>query len=226
MKRIISLIILFIVLSGTAQANINVIGKASVLVVPDQVRITVGVETRAADLAGARQKTDKKIAAIIRVLKANGVAQEDVQLTHITVTPMYKSYDSLILKGYTVQKNVTFCVKKLDSFENIMALVLQSGANNVSGIQFETNQLEELKISARKKAVQAARMKANYLAEELGLKVGKAVSIRDASPVYNPAESNRVYERKAKADMTGGAFSVGQIKIDAQVEVNFLFANE
>lgn len=229
MKRVLGVVSLLFIFSHTVFANVDVIGEASIMVVPDQVRITVGVDTRAKTLPLARQKTDKKIARILKVLRDNGVAREDVQMDHITVNPIYMDYESLILKGYTVQKNVIFCVKKVDTFEHIMSSVLEAGANSVGGIQFETTKLDALQIKARKQAILAAKDRAAYLANELGLQIGRAMHISDTSSKQSGSDLLREYAARAKsvtATDSGSAFSIGQIEVSAQVSVQFKLLEE
>src|SRR5208282_5170374 len=77
--------------------QISVSGSAEVKVAPDEVRLSVGVETRDADLNIAKSQHDERIASALKFLKASGVPDKDVQTDFISVSPEY-DYNSSRIK--------------------------------------------------------------------------------------------------------------------------------
>ena len=64
---------------------IEVSGKAEILVVPDEVLVTFGVENKHEDLAQATADNDRRASAILAVAKDLGVPHSMVQTSHISV---------------------------------------------------------------------------------------------------------------------------------------------
>ena len=73
-------------------------------------------------------------------------------------------------------------------------------------------------------AIKAAKEKAMALAEALGQKIGKPITISEgtsAQPYYKRAMQNSVRAMDAGAEESGGSIAPGEIKIEANVSVTF-----
>ena len=94
--RIVSFAILALVASvATAQQPfsppplISTSGNAVIRVVPDLVDIRFEVEIRNADLTLARQQQSERTIKVLAALRAAGVAETDLQSSHIQISPNY-----------------------------------------------------------------------------------------------------------------------------------------
>src|SRR5688572_8680225 len=130
MKRILSSLLVILALATVAHAQsydprrtINVSGDAEVKVVPDEVVISMAVETNNTDLDKARQENDSKVASIIAMLKKLGIEDRFIQTEYLSVEPRYdysRNYDNERERkflGYYMTKNISVKLKDVSKFE-------------------------------------------------------------------------------------------------------------
>jgi uncharacterized protein YggE len=221
--------------------QINVSGSAEVKVAPDEIRLSVGVETRDQNLDVARQQNDERIAHALAFLKGAGVKDKDVQTDFISVVPDY-DYNSSHVKpvAYIVRKSIEVRVTAITNFEGIVTGLLTNGVNYIHGIDFRTSQLRKYRDQARELAVKAAKEKADAMASALGVKRGKVSSINvndwsggwggyqnrwGAQLGINGQFQNAVQNIRDVAgspDNAAEKFSAGEISVSATVNVSFL----
>ena len=224
-----------------AFAQINVSGSAEVKVAPDEIRLSVGVETRDQNLDAARQQNDERIASALVFLKGAGVKDKDVQTDFISVVPDY-DYNSSHVKpvAYIVRKSIEIRVTAITNFEGIVTGLLTNGVNYVQGIDFRTSQLRKYRDQAREMAIKAAKEKADAMASALDVKRGKvsSITVNDWTGGYqnrwgsqwggfisgqiNNVQNLGDLSGAASADNVAETFSVGEISVSANVNVSFL----
>jgi len=160
--------------------KITVSGSAEVLVVPDEVVLTLGVETWDKQLAVARKANDEIIQRVIKLAKDLGIEEKYIQTDYVNIEPRYQdSYTQKDFIGYFVRKNIVVTLKDIAKFEDLYAQVLEAGVNYVHGVEFRTSELRKNRDQARALAIQAAKEKAIALAGEMDMKVGEPLSIQE-----------------------------------------------
>ena len=212
--------------------EIVVSGEAEVKVVPDQVILTVAVETLDRELLVAKQQNDERVKKVLAVTQQFKIEPKHVQTNQITIEPRYKDYknDPANFTGFAVRKSVVVCVKDMERFEAILLALLKAGTNRVEGVQFQSTELRKHRDAARLLAVRAAREKATAMATELGQKVARPRSIvENSTELHTAARSayQNVSNNVASASESSGegGFSPGQISISASVTVHFDLAD-
>lgn len=231
--------------SPVQSRTISVSGEAQVNVVPDEVVITLGVETNDKVLKVAKQQNDDRITKIIAQAGEFDVKPEKVKTDYFSVEPRYKSdYENHEFLGYWVRKNVVVTLSDISKFEGLMGAFLDSGANYVLGVDFRTTELRKYRDQARALAIRAAKEKAEALAGELGQKIGKPLTISEEPIGYwsyysywghswggnNNANISQNVIQNAPSD-SGAApgddstIAPGQISVTARVNVTFELAD-
>lgn len=217
--------------------QISVSGSAEVKVAPDQIHLSVGVETRHENLAEAKRQNDDRVSSALSFLKRSGVKDKDVQTDFMGVEPVYDNDVSRTKPvAYIVQKSIGIRLTKVSTFEGVLTGLLTNGVNYVHGIDFRTSELRKHRDTARAMAIQAAKEKADALASELGVKRGKVYSITEnywggwwswsgsywRSRGGGGMQQNVAQNAGGASEATEGALSVGQISVSATVNVSFL----
>jgi uncharacterized protein YggE len=212
---------------------ITVSGDAEVKVAPDEVIITLGVETWNEDLEVAKSENDQRVRKIIDTVKQHGVEEKHVQTDHRSIEPRYRDqWEHRTFIGYFVRKTVVVTLKDITLFEDLLSSVLKAGANYLHGIQFRTTELRKHRDKARALAIKAAREKAHALAGELGQKVGKPHSIQEGyggwgyfrgwGSRWGGGMMQNVVQQGAGGTAAGeSSIAPGQISVTAQVTVSF-----
>ncbi len=215
--------------------TITVSGSASVMVVPDEVDLTLGVETSDPVLATAKAKNDAIVAKVVQAATDMGVDAKYVQAEYVHLQPRYQDSDTQsTLLGYWAQKNVVITLKDVSKFETLLSKCLDAGVNYVQGIDFRTSELRANRDRARTLAIQAAQEKAAAMAKDAGQTAGQPISIKEEyTRWYSPWSSwwgssgssmaqNVVQNAPSTSDQQrDAAMPPGQIAVDASVTVTF-----
>jgi uncharacterized protein YggE len=200
---------------------ISVTGESEVLVAPDKVIITVGVETGDKVLTEAKKANDKLIAGLVEAALQFDIERGDIQTDYISIEPRYK----------WVNRNIIITLKDVNDFDELMSSLVAAGDIQVLGVQFQSSELRKYRDQARSMAVKAAFDKATAMAGELGQKVGNPIEVNEQGSRWyspytywnsyrrsNPFNSQNVVETP-NSDETPVA--AGKISVTASVSARF-----
>lgn len=218
-----------------ASGGITVTGNAQVLVVPDEVILTLGIETNHKVLSTARRDNDQVMEEVLQIANRYGVKPEYIQTDFINIEPRYINGEHRPenFEGYFVRKTVVIKLKDISQFEGLYGDVLEAGVNYIHGIEFRTSELRKYRDQARSMAIQAAREKAVAMAGELDQKIGRVKMIQENSTDWwgsysswwyrssGFAYQNVVQEAGGSGVDLDGSLAPGQISVTAGVTVEF-----
>ncbi len=162
---------------------ITVTGDADVMVEPDEVLLSIGISTFNKDLKTAKEENEKRTKKVLQSIYKSGVEKKYIQTNHIRINPEYRSWTHSDKEGFYVYENIMITLKDIKKFEEVITSVLESGADQIYGIEFRTTQLRLYKDQARELALKAAQEKATEMAAVLNQKIGDPTSINE-SPTY------------------------------------------
>jgi len=237
MRRCVINLFLFLAVSISVLAGehpkqrlITVIGEGEVKVMPDEVILTLGVETWGKDLIIAKRENDEIAKKVLALAKKYEIETKNVKTVHIRIEPRYKDiYKRSTLIGYYVRKTIVFRLRDISKFEGLLSSALEAGANSVYGVQFSTTELKKYRHQARTFAIRDAKQKANELAKELGQKVGKPHTILEEPSGwwsrYYSGTAGRIggmpQNVRGIAGESESNIAPGQINVKAKVTVSF-----
>ena len=215
--------------------QVAVTGEAEIRIVPDEVIVTLGVETWNKNMEIAKGQNDAIVARVFALADDLGIAREHVQTDYVSIQPRYRNgyYEDRDFIGYFVHKTVEITLRDLDKFEDVLAGALEAGINYVHGIQFRTTELRKYRDEARALAIRAAKEKAEALAGELGNGVGHPTMIQEVQngwwsaynrwwgSGWNAMTQNVIQEIGSGALADEGSLALGQISVTARVSVTF-----
>ena len=202
---------------------VNVSGEGKIKVEPDQALITISVETKGNDAADVKKENDKKMDAVLKLIKKANIAQQDFQTQRVSLNP---NYDYEKKKNYYLAtQTVQILLKDLSKYDALMEGTVDAGINRINNVEFKTSKLLQLQSDARKLAIKDAKTKADDFVSVLGQKVGKAITISDNSAGYNPPPV--LYRAMMKTEsMSDSAqnetLAIGEIEIVVNVSVSFI----
>ncbi len=228
MKRtILTFVLILTTIMNQAQEKSNPIpqitvsGEGKIKMTPDEAIITVGVEYSGQDATEVKKKNDETVDLVIKTIKNKGIPTSDFQSQRVS---LYKNYDYQTKKNsYVASQTIKIHLKDLSKYETIMMDLVNSGINQIQGVEFKTSKLKEYETEARKKAVSDAKMKAEDYVVVLGQKVGKAIFISDTTQPNFPQPMYRNVTMKSME--MGGAnetLAIGEIEVIANVTISFV----
>jgi uncharacterized protein YggE len=219
--------------------TVTVTGEAEVRVVPDEVVLTLGVETWNKNLETAKRQNDEIVAAVLALAGEYDIQPEHVQTDYVSIEPRYRNgyYEESDFVGYFVHKTISITLRDLSKFEGLLSAALDAGVNYVHGIEFRTTELRQHRDEARALAIQAAQEKAVALAGGLEQKIGDPLDIQEEQSGwwsgYNAwwgsrwgagMNQNVIQEAGGAAVLADSSVAPGQISVNARVSVTFELA--
>jgi len=201
--------------------QISATGTSEIKVVPDQVVLNLGAESRDKDLSVAKSQNDARIKRILDLARSTGIEPKDIQTSTLTMEPDYSDEKVPKFLGYEVSQNTTITLRDLSKYESLMTKLLEAGMNRVHGIYFGVSETRKYRDEARSKAILAAKEKAVAMAGVLGQTLGKPLSISEESG-WNSYQF-MANSSAGKSESTGdeATLAPGQTTIRASVTVSF-----
>lgn len=206
-------------------ARITVSGDGTGYVAPDMAQIMVGVSTQALTAEQAMADNAKQQQAVLDKLKAEGIAEKDIQTSGLNLSPVQDySNDGKPPKitGYAAQNMVTIQVRDLTKLGETLDQVVSVGANEISSISFSREDATEAEDQAREKAIEKARHRAEVMAKASGMKLGPLMALSDSEMAQSPMPM--MARDMAKAAST--PVSPGELAISATVSATYALLPE
>lgn len=169
--------------------EISVSGEGKVYAKPDIALVSLGVKTEAVKSQDAVNDNNKIMAQVIKAVKDAGVEEKDIQTTTYNLSPNYDwTEKGRIFRGYSLDQAISVKIRNFDKINNILDGATTAGANTVGDLQFTIDDEEKVLSEARTQAIAKAKIKAENIAKESGLKLVKLLSVYDSN--YYPMSSS------------------------------------
>ena len=168
--------------SSGDRTGISVLGEGIVLAQPNTARVTLGTDVFMSSLAAAEAEASRRMDAVVQRLKAAGIPDTDIRTVSFSISPQYDSRDpnQPSLRGYRVQNLVEARTSDVPGLGQLIDDVVSAGATRVVGVSFEASNMQALKDQARDQAMQNARAKADQLARDAGVSLGRPTLIEES----------------------------------------------
>lgn len=204
--------------------QISVMGEGKLKVVPDEVLISVSLETTDKEAKEAKKQNDAIADKVLKLIKKKGIPSSDFQTQRVS---LFQSYDySSKKKTYIANQTISIYLKDMSKYDDLMLNLVDTGINRIQGIEFKHSKIHELEKQARKKALLDAKEKAeDYVYVLKDQKVGKALLISDNSqthypqPMYGGMMKTMAMESDVSPRET---IAVGEIEIISTVSATFM----
>jgi uncharacterized protein len=181
---------LLLVPAANAQSpvrTISVTGEGVLTAANDTARLGFGVEGRGATRPVALRRSSASLRRVLAAVRELGVADRDLRTRGVSVTRR-RDRRGRRLPGYIARGGVTAVVRDVTRTGALVDAAVAAGAASVDGPSFFIDDPRALLRRALVAAFRDARSKAEALAAEAGLTLGRTISIRDST--FVPAESD------------------------------------
>lgn len=222
----------------TATNTISVAGEGEVYAVPDIATVSFTVLGESKKVSDAQSKVTTKVKIALTAIRNLGVADKDIKTENYSSYPKYEYRQSdtvvcmslncpqpiskQVLVGYEVSQYVTITIRNLDSVSAVIDALATAGVTNMQGPNFAIDKQDALKAEARKQAIDKARIKAEDLAQDLGVSLVRIVSFSEGGDY--PVFYDRATMSSGKGVSTPQALPElpqGQEKITSQVTITY-----
>jgi len=214
---------------NSQQEGIWVTGEGKVSAVPDIANLQLGIEAQEVSVATAQSQAAEAMDRVMTSLASNGVAKKDIQTQYFNisrVTRWDERNQQEVVIGYRVTNTVTAKIRDIEKTGAIIDAVAVAGGDmtRVNGIYFSVDDPTPYQKEARDEAVADARKKAEQLASEAGVKLGKVTYITE-SFYYPPTPMYGAVRMEAAPAMAPTPISPGETEITISVQVAYAILN-
>lgn len=206
--------------------TVSVSGEGEVAVKPDRARLVMVVDKLAPDVKTGEAEVNKVVRAYLAEAKALGAKEDRLSTTGVSIQPEYvwdeKSRQQKLV-GYRVRREIAVVINDLEQLGEFILRATKVGVNQINPPVLESSRAVEIERQALVKAAEAAKSKAQLLAETLNAKLGavRSISANDAS-VPPPMQMKEMAMRAQSADAnTEMGVSLGEIRYRASVSAEF-----
>jgi uncharacterized protein YggE len=200
---------------------VRVFGSAVVRVAPDTASIVVAVSRIEPKPEPAFAKAREGAQAVNAFLHKSGIGDFGSSQVTLSAEFRYTNGENRFV-GYKARIEFNVALRELAKMDSLLSGLIAAGANELKSVQFQTSRLKEIRADARRRAVAAAREKADLYCDAAGVTAGDVVAIEDVNPelLTGRAEGHGTREPMA-LDEGGdvGAIDPGAITVGAAVNV-------
>jgi uncharacterized protein YggE len=201
--------------------RITVPGHGAVRVAPDVADVRLGVLTIRPTAGEARAAAATTMDAVLAALRAGGVAGRDLRTTLLSLDAVRDWSDgSQRITGYQLANTVEATIRDIDATGALVDAALGAGATSLDGLTFRLDDPTDALAQARRLAVGDGRRRAETLAREAGVALGRVVGIvEDGSVAPGPPRPVAMFRAKGEADAaTPVVAGTSELAVDVVVE--------
>lgn len=207
--------------------TVSVSGEGLYRVEPDMAVVRFGVVSRSDDPEEARRENASRAAQAMDAVRALGIEERKLRMESLHLQP-WREYNNETRrweeKGFEAVREVVVTVHDLNLLPELVARVVQQGANRLNQVSYELENRNVARNEALVRAVEDARAKAELMASTLGVSLGQVRTISEQQfdfprPMYR-AEMQIAASMDAAAPEPN-AFAAGEIEVRTTVNVVF-----
>ena len=213
--------------------TIDVSGDGEAYAIPDVATITFNVSGKGPTIAVAQTTVDQRVNQAMDYIAKQNVAKADIQTTDYSANPEYSTpcngygvpcpaTDVAKILDYEVSETVTVKVRDTSAAGTIVDGIGAIGVSGLTGPSFTVDNPDAVQASAKQKAIDDAQAKAQVLAKQLGLHLGKIVRFTDGG---TSTPMPMMYAAKTMDAMGAVApsanLAAGQNKYDSNVTITY-----
>jgi uncharacterized protein len=202
--------------------GVSVFGSALLKAAPDLASIMATVSRLEQKPSEAFAKAKKGAQGVAEFLRKARVPEVGTSRVSLTQQFRYIGGETKFI-GYQARVDFSVIVRELDRVEELLTGLVDSGANELGSLSFQTTRLKELRAEVRKMAIAAAREKASVYSEAAGVELGEVIHIEDVNPnvLQGRGEGHVRREPVVDNDLAKQPLDPGSIDIGAAVLVGF-----
>lgn len=213
--------------------TITIRGTGEAIGTPDIATFNFTVREKSKDIASAQKLMTEKVNKAIDYLKQQGVEAKDIKTESYYSSPsydyvnssmMYPVYPSnTVLTGYEVSETVTVKARDITKAGGFLTAIANLKIGEVSALTFAIDDLDALKVEAKKMAIEKAYADAKATAKTLNVRLRGVVGFYDETPNMAGGYDGSMMNASIKVMEVGPAptLETGEQKVTVNVSVTY-----
>ena len=209
----------------TEPATLRITAEGTASAEPDMATIRIGVETQAPTPTEALQQNTAAVEQVTDRILAAGVPEKDIQTANFSVFPVYdhrrmeQEGTPPLIVGFRVSNEVVANIRDLDGIGQVLANVVEAGANQINSLSFGLEDDAPVRDKARREAVAEAKRLADLYAEAAGVQLERILSIEESFAMPPQPMGGRVMRMEAMDAAAPVPIQRGEASVTAHVTV-------
>jgi len=208
--------------------TISFSGHGEVSAVPDVANVDFTISKDAKTVKEAQDAVAQIEKKSLDFLKTSNVLEKDIKTSNASFYPKYDFVYTTdvvcgaltcpprptkqVISGYTASESITVKIRNTDDVGKIIEGLGTLGVSDLNGPNFAIDNEDSLKDSARKLAIDEAKLKAKNLAKDLGIRLGKITSFSENGNYPVP-----MYAKTMTSDTAVGASAPAQLPVGENI---------
>ncbi|MDO5299269.1 MAG: SIMPL domain-containing protein [Clostridia bacterium] len=224
MKKILAFVLALTMMlcAGIAladDADITVQGTAVISANPDMVSVTANASVSGKTVAGAQEEISRIIESVTTKLIELGVGEEDIITQDYGYYPTYNyESDTRTLTGYQANHTLKITCRDVEMLDSVIGVVTDCGMSEIYNVSYDVSTRSELYQQALAMAIEAARAKAEKMAQASGMTLTGLDSLTENGGYAEAYAVNSTADMaKASAGSAGTGIRAGGVSVTASV---------
>jgi hypothetical protein len=168
--------------------TLSLSADGEVRVRPDLAVINLGVRTEGQTAAEALSRNRDRMSATVAALRAQGVAEADIQTSNLNLDPQYfdDGKSPRRLTGYQASNTVSVRLHDMMRVGPVVDALVAAGANQIDNISFQLSDSRPAEDAARREALKALQGKADLYAQATGYRLQRLVRLSEGGGGFQP----------------------------------------
>jgi hypothetical protein len=161
------------------QKYININGTSELILPADQIDFTVQIKIIDDSIEESKRTNDEYLNELMKILENIGIKSNDIEVSPITLGKNYE-YDinrTRKQKGFYTEIKVGFLLRDLSKYYDLTNKLSSSNDFEIVNSNYNISDYEQQHKLTYKKALNAAKEKAEYMTKALGVKLGEVLEI-------------------------------------------------
>jgi len=162
-------------------------GTSKITIIPDRADLTFGLYQETRQLQDAVSKTKEIMNNVTAYAAKAGIPQSNIKIQDISMNKFTRNIYKYDEKGkrifdraetyYRLDQSFTITLTDISQYAKVFNDILALGVNKITGINFYSTKMDETKEKALVQAIEAAKKKAQIIADTSGLKINKLINV-------------------------------------------------
>lgn len=180
--------------------TITVSDSDKVTAKPDIATVSFSVVTENVNAVNAINDNNSKMNQAIDALKNQGISENDIKTSQYNLEPVYtyptRDYSGTFIPTiakYRLTQTVSVKIRDFSKISSVMDQLPKLGVNQIGNISFSIDDSDVYLAQAREGAIKKAEAKAQSIASQSGISLGRIISVSDYQsnnyPYYKTADT-------------------------------------
>ena len=202
--------------------HVTVYGTATTSVAVDEMNWRIRINHKNPSLEEVAKAHNSTVKEVLDFLMENELPEHCIQTSGMEFGEYFvtSKLKGRIKGGYQASSSIKFKVTDLSKYKDLWTGISRMENVSLNGITYNNSKRIKHQSETRKKALLAAKEKAQKLAQTLGSEIGKPLFIEEERFGYSNNNNSNVYATNEQAILNEG-FAPGQIPITVQIKASF-----